>query len=87
MLINLSVWRDIESLRDYVYNSAHAAVMRDRRRWFDKMDSLHTALWWVPSNHIPSEQEGRDKLIQLESEGPNQHVFDFKNSFDAPKHR
>jgi hypothetical protein len=85
MLINLSVWRDVESLREYVYNSAHAAVMRDRRRWFEKMQSVHTALWWIPSGHLPSEQEGRDKLDQLQREGPNQQVFDFKNSFDAPR--
>ena len=31
MLINMSVWRDVESLSKYVYSSAHVELMRRRR--------------------------------------------------------
>src|SRR5580693_5434808 len=34
MLLNMSVWRDVESLNAYVYSSAHAELMRRRREWF-----------------------------------------------------
>ena len=27
MIVNLSVWEDVESLKDYVYSGAHAAVL------------------------------------------------------------
>jgi len=30
--INLSVWATLASLREYVYRSEHAAVMRNRRQ-------------------------------------------------------
>ena len=33
MLVNMSVWRDLESLSGYVYNSAHVELMRRRREW------------------------------------------------------
>jgi hypothetical protein len=34
-LINMSVWRDVASLRNYVYRSAHVEVMRRRKEWFE----------------------------------------------------
>jgi Domain of unknown function (DUF3291) len=34
IMINMSVWANLESLRGYVFRSAHAAVMRQRREWF-----------------------------------------------------
>ncbi len=35
ILFNLSVWATVESLKDYVYRTAHAEVLRQRREWFD----------------------------------------------------
>src|SRR5215470_14958714 len=35
ILINMSVWEAIESLKDYVYRTAHAEMLRGRREWFD----------------------------------------------------
>src|SRR5271167_802999 len=37
-LVNMSVWRDIESLSAYVYKSGHVEIMRRRREWFERMD-------------------------------------------------
>lgn len=35
MLVNMSVWRDVESLNQYVYRSAHVDIMRRRKEWFE----------------------------------------------------
>src|SRR6267154_782189 len=35
MLVNMSVWRDVESLSEYVYRSAHMEILRRRREWFE----------------------------------------------------
>lgn len=40
ILINLSVWTDLAALRAYVYRSPHAAVMRGRREWFERLAHL-----------------------------------------------
>jgi hypothetical protein len=58
IIINLTVWESIESLREYVYKSAHYRVLRDRKRWFEKFDCPYYALWWVPAGHLPSPEEG-----------------------------
>ena len=36
LLINMSVWADIESLKNYVYRSAHVELIKDRDAWFKK---------------------------------------------------
>ena len=81
ILINLSVWTDLHALRAYVYGSAHAAVMRRRREWFERFDRLYVALWWVPGGHRPSVGEAVARLAQLEQHGPTPMAFSFAAPF------
>ena len=34
VIVNMSVWADIESLETFVYGEMHRAVLRRRREWF-----------------------------------------------------
>ncbi|MEL7447241.1 MAG: DUF3291 domain-containing protein, partial [Pseudomonadota bacterium] len=47
ILVNMSVWESIETLRTYVYTTAHANIMARRAKWFPQMKTAHMALWWV----------------------------------------
>src|SRR2546422_8033077 len=49
IIVNMSVWESIDALRAYVYGSAHAEVLRQRREWFEKFDRVFLALWWIPA--------------------------------------
>lgn len=84
LLVNLSTWKDIGSLKAYVYRSGHAAIMRRRQEWFVRLDERHTVLWWVPAGHEPTVAEAEDKLTQLRTEGPTSEAFDFRDPFPAP---
>ncbi len=77
ILINLSVWTDLPALRGYVFRSAHAAVMRRRREWFERFDRIYVALWWVPAGHRPSVAEAVARLAYLEQHGPTAFAFSF----------
>jgi hypothetical protein len=81
ILINLSVWADLPALRTYVYRSAHAAVMRRRREWFERFDRIYVALWWVPAGHRPSVAEAVARLAHLEQHGPTAFAFSFAEPF------
>ena len=81
ILINLSVWADLDALRAYVYASAHAAVMKRRREWFERFDRVYVALWWVPAGHRPSVAEAVARLAHLEQHGPTAHAFGFATPF------
>src|SRR5258706_7448480 len=51
MLVNMSVWKDVESLSRYVYNSEHQQIMRRRREWLERMDEAYLDLWLGPGGH------------------------------------
>src|ERR1043165_8481121 len=52
IIVNLTVWESVAALRQYVYKSDHAKVLRDRKHWFAKFEGLYYALWWIPIGHI-----------------------------------
>jgi hypothetical protein len=84
MLINFSVWTDLESLRDFTYSGDHVAIMRRRREWFEKMTDLYLALWWVPTGHHPSVEEAVARLEHLRQCGPSPEVFTFREFYPPP---
>jgi len=84
MLVNMSVWRDVESLRQYVYHTAHASVMRRRREWLERMSEQFVVLWWVPRGHRPSVAEAIDKLELLRREGACARAFTFRQAYPPP---
>ena len=84
LLLNMSVWRDLESLTQYVYHSAHLELMRRRREWFERMTQAYLVLWWVPAGHRPGIEEAIERLELLRSRGPGPAAFTFRAAFAAP---
>lgn len=83
-LVNLSVWKDLESLRQYVYQSAHRDIMRRRAEWFESMREAFLVLWWVPAGHRPTLAEASAHLDLLRTHGPTAEAFTFRQAFEAP---
>lgn len=84
VLVNMSVWRDVAALNDYVYKSAHVEVMRKRKLWFERMSEAFVVLWWVPRGHRPQLAEAIERLEHLRRHGPSSRAFGFRNTFAAP---
>jgi hypothetical protein len=60
LMLNLSVWETVESLKEYTYRSLHATPFRKRKEWFEPFDGPSLVLWWIPKGKIPTVEEGRD---------------------------
>lgn len=84
MLVNLSVWKDVESLRQFVYVSAHVEILRRRQEWFERMQQSAFVLWWVPRGHRPDVFEAKDRLDHLHANGPTATAFTFRHQFAVP---
>jgi len=84
LLLNMSVWRDVASLRNYVYRTQHVDMVKRRKEWADAMESNYIVLWWVPMGHTPDIAEGDAKLKLLEANGPTAEAFTFAKPFPAP---
>jgi hypothetical protein len=83
-IVNMSVWRDLESLNAYVYKSAHTEIMRRRKEWFERMAEAFMVLWWIPEGHIPEVDEALKKLELLRQHGPGPEAFTFRSPFPHP---
>ena len=81
LIVNMSVWEDIEALKKFVYKSVHVELLRDRDAWFSKIMDAHQALWWIPVGHIPTVNEGKKRLDILQLEGPCEEAFTFSKPF------
>ena len=84
LLINVSVWKDIESLKRYVYDSMHKEIMKRKREWFHHFKGFYYALWWIRSGEFPTAQEASEKLTHLQVHGPTAEAFTFSAVFPPP---
>lgn len=84
VVINVSVWRDLDALMDYAFRSEHAEFIRRRREWFVRAEQAYAALWWVPQGHRPDAAEAVAALQHLQAHGPSPRAFTFKQSFPPP---
>ena len=84
LLLNMSVWNNVESLYEFAYRTDHLRVLRDKARWFEKHETVYQVLWWVPAGHIPTLDEAKDKLGALEANGPSPNAFTFAKRFPPP---
>ncbi|MGB5739517.1 MAG: DUF3291 domain-containing protein [Woeseia sp.] len=83
-IVNISLWRDIESLQNFVYRTAHTEVMRRRKEWFERMSDAYAVLWWVKAGELPDEEIARKKLELIRKRGPGAEVFTFKQPQPPP---
>ncbi|HLW23290.1 MAG TPA: DUF3291 domain-containing protein [Steroidobacteraceae bacterium] len=83
-LVNMSVWSSVEALFDFVYRTAHTAVMARRREWFERPLEAYQVLWWVPAGHRPSVEEALERLAHVRRNGPSAWAFTFKERHPPP---
>ena len=83
LLINMSVWENLESLFNYTYNSGHIEVFKRKKEWFSKMKMMHMAFWYVPEGYEPTFQDAKDRLDYLNKHGDTPFAFSFRSKFSA----
>ena len=84
LIVNMSVWESVDALRDYVYRSAHAGVLRRRQEWFERMSEAFVALWWIEAGTLPTIEDARERLAALSADGPTSFAFTLKQPFSPP---
>lgn len=83
IIVNYSIWRDVETLKNFVYSTAHVEILKRKREWFERM-KLNYVLWWVPAGHVPGVEEAVAKLEYLRAHGPSSEAFHFGEAYSAP---
>ncbi len=84
LLYNLTVWEDADALDNYVYRTAHADVLRQRAKWFERPVRSPFVLWWIPAGTRPSVEDSRQRFESLWVGGASPEAFTFRQRFAAP---
>lgn len=75
MTFTISVWRDLDSLRHFTWNTLHKRFRLRRDQWFRPWPGPYLALWPVAEGHRPTGAEAQAMLDRLAREGPSAQVF------------
>jgi hypothetical protein len=84
VIVNLSVWRDPDSLSAFVLGDLHRAILKRRREWFVLMREAYVACWWVPTGDRPTVDDAEDRIRHLRAHGPTLEAFTLREPFPAP---
>jgi hypothetical protein len=74
---NITLWRTLDSLRLFVFNTAHKHFLARKDEWFLPIDGPKLVLWWVEDDHRPTMAEGAERLLRFAQYGPHQDAFGF----------
>lgn len=84
VIVNLTTWRSVQSLSDFIFSGRHLAIMRRRREWFHPVIEATTAPWWVPAGIRPTVDEAEDRVRHLRVHGHSEHAFTLRRHYPAP---
>ncbi len=78
LIVNLSVWADLEALRAFVVGyDQHRVALQSRHDWFERATEPMTACWEVEEGHVPTLAEAEEMLLLLRRDGAGPRVFPF----------
>ncbi|MBD8511382.1 DUF3291 domain-containing protein [Photobacterium sp. WH24] len=81
MLINMSVWESVDTLKNFMFRTHHRDFMRRKAEWFHRSAEDTYVLWWVEDDHIPTIAEAKERLDYLRNKGDSPFAFTFKSNF------
>ena len=81
LIVNMSVWKNTEALFQFVYKSNHIEIFKRRKEWFEKMEEMHMAQWYVQPGHLPTVADAVERLNYLRNHGETPFSFSFKKRF------
>lgn len=78
----LSVWKDLQTVSRFSYQTLHAEALRGRKQWFiDPTYPSHVA-WWIDDNHQPTWKDACERHEHLHDNGATPYAFDLRKPFD-----
>ena len=80
---NLTVWQDVPTLENFVWNTLHRRFYERRQEWFEVLGKMHFVMWWVPEGHRPTLDEALSRLEHLRENGPGEHAFGWADLDEA----
>ncbi|MEQ3671975.1 DUF3291 domain-containing protein [Pseudophaeobacter sp.] len=87
VIVNVSTWDRVENLETFVWGTIHRQFYQRRDEWFNMLDSMHFAMWWVDPGTTPSVEEAMGRLAHLDAHGNSDHAFGWSHLPQATRWR
>jgi Domain of unknown function (DUF3291) len=84
LIVNYSIWEDLESLRHFMYRSGHSSYLRRRREWFEPPTEPTLACWWTLAGTIPELGEAYQRLQRLRRDGVSPEAWPLTDPQPSP---
>lgn len=90
LMPQLSLWKDMASLRHFVFKSGHAMYFKRKKEWFTAPPAPYSVCWWYDLTadntgyKPPSLKEAFERIAYLKEHGPTEHAFDFASAEKFP---
>ncbi len=83
IFINMSVWENYESLKEYTYKTVHSYFLKSRKKWANEIEGHNAVMWYIESGHNPTIEEAKEKLEVLNQQGSSPEAFSMTEVYDA----
>ena len=84
LIINFSIWEDIDSLKHFMHKTGHVAYLRRRAEWFERSEQPTSAAWWISAGTVPSVGEAFRRVAVLQANGPTQEAWPLSKPWPKP---
>jgi len=84
VIVNFSIWTDVDSLKHFVTRSGHSAYLRRRRDWFEPPEEATTVCWWIVEGERPTLADAMERLEHLRRHGPSDTGWPLNQPRHAP---
>jgi hypothetical protein len=81
MLLNVSIWEEVEMLERFVNNPKHANLLARPEEWFVDDDYPPFVLFWAPVEEKVTEREIKERFELLDQNGPSTLAFTIERRF------
>lgn len=81
VLLNLSIWETVESLRAFTYSNEHKLALARRAEWFFQNERYNYVLFWSKRGSLPDEKEIKERIDHLRRNGPSPFAFTFEEVY------
>ncbi len=75
MTWTLSLWRDVESLRFFTWNTLHKKFRLRTAEWFEPLGAAYLVCWLIGEGRTPTGSKALENLARLRRDGPSDDVF------------
>ena len=81
VIINLSVWKDVDALKYFMFKTDHINFFKKKAKWFESPKEATYVLWWINDDTMPTVEQGLERLALLREQGETPKAFSFKQLF------